>query len=139
MNKSTSAPAQTIYFTCALILVFLRFSLLHETITFLTGRNTYLLYIFAPVALFGVVASNGLQRVFRAWPAKFWLGFVICMVLAVPFSSWKAVPPPRCLLYPNEFHHVAGDCGSRNTMGSLQSYPLRDRHGRVRQLGLSVS
>ena len=42
MNKSTSAPAQTIYFTCALMLVFLRFSLLHETITFLTGRNTYL-------------------------------------------------------------------------------------------------
>ena len=99
MNKSTSAPAQTIYFTCALMLVFLRFSLLHETITFLTGRNTYLLYIFAPIALFGVIASNGLQRVFRAWPARFWLAFVICMILAVPFSSWRGGSAALVLSY----------------------------------------
>jgi O-antigen ligase len=99
MNKSTSALDQSIYFTCALILVFLRFSLLHETIASLTGRNNYLLYIFAPVALFGVIASNGLQRVFRAWPAKFWAGFLICMVLAIPFSSWIGGSATQVLVY----------------------------------------
>ena len=42
-EQITLTTAQRIYFACALILVFLRFSLLHETIATLTGRNTYLL------------------------------------------------------------------------------------------------
>jgi O-antigen ligase len=89
MNKSSSASTQSIYFTFALILIFLRFSLLHETIAFLTGLNTYLLYIFGPVALFGVIVSNGLKRAYREWPGWLWLAFAVWLLLAIPFSSWK--------------------------------------------------
>lgn len=76
-------------FTCALVLVFLRFSYLPETITYFTGINTYVLYIFGPLALIGVVAFGGLKRTFHYAPARFWLAFLVCMVLAVPFSSWR--------------------------------------------------
>ncbi len=83
-----TGPLQLLGFRCALILVFLRFSYLHETITFLTGVNTYVLYLFTPFALLGVIACGGLYRTFREWPAKFWLGFLLWMILAIPFSSW---------------------------------------------------
>jgi O-antigen ligase len=76
-------------FKCALVLVFLRFSFLPETILLFTGINTYVLYIFGPPALLGVVASGGLKRTFRYPPARFWLAFIVYMVLAVPFSSWR--------------------------------------------------
>jgi O-antigen ligase len=76
-------------FKCALVLVFLRFSFLSETILYFTGVNTYVLYLFGPPALLGVVASGGLKRTFRYTPAKFWLAFIVYMVLAVPFSSWR--------------------------------------------------
>jgi O-antigen ligase len=76
-------------FKCALVLVFLRFSFLHETVAYLTGIHTYVLYIFGPPALIGVLASGGLKRTFRYAPAKFWLAFAVYMVLAVPFSSWR--------------------------------------------------
>lgn len=76
-------------FNCAVVLVFLRFSFLHETISYLTGINTYVLYIFGPLVLIGVIAYGGLQRTFRYTPAQFWLAFLVCMVAAVPFSTWK--------------------------------------------------
>jgi O-antigen ligase len=76
-------------FKCALVLVFLRFSFLPETVAYFTGINTYVLYIFGPPALLGVIASGGLKRTFRYAPARFWLAFIVYMVLAVPFSSWR--------------------------------------------------
>ena len=90
MKKSSSVSAQSIYFACALILVFLRFSLSLETIAKLTGLNTYFLYIFGPVALFGVLVSNGLKRAFREWPGWLWLAFAVWLLLAIPFSSWRS-------------------------------------------------
>jgi O-antigen ligase len=80
---------RSVAFNCGLILVFLRFSFLHETVTYFTGINTYVLYIFAPVALIGVVAYGGLERTFRYVPARFWLAFIVWLALAVPFSSWR--------------------------------------------------
>jgi O-antigen ligase len=76
-------------FTCALVLVFLRFSYLPETFTYFTGINTYVLYIFGLLALIGVVAFGGLKRTFRYTPGRLWLAFLVCMVLAVPLSSWR--------------------------------------------------
>ena len=55
-------------FKCALVIVFLRFSFLPETIAYLTGINTYVLYLFGPPALLGVVACGGLKRAFRYAP-----------------------------------------------------------------------
>ena len=80
---------RSIAFTCALVLVFLRFSFLPETIAYFTGINTYLLYVFGPLALIGVIAFGGLKRTFHYAPARFWLAFLVYMVLAVPFSSWR--------------------------------------------------
>jgi O-antigen ligase len=76
-------------FKCAVALVFLRFSFLPETIAYFTGINTYLLYVFGPLALIGVVAFGGLKRTFHYAPARFWLAFLVYMFLAVPFSSWR--------------------------------------------------
>lgn len=73
----------------ALVLVFLRFSYLPETITYFAGINTYVLYIFGPLALIGVIAFGGLKRTFRYAPAQFWVAFLAYMILAVPFSSWR--------------------------------------------------
>jgi O-antigen ligase len=76
-------------FKCALVLVFIRFSDVHEILAYLTHSSAYLLYFFAPLALLAVIFSGGLRRVFRETPPKFWLAFVVWMFLAVPFSSWK--------------------------------------------------
>jgi O-antigen ligase len=70
--------------------VFLRFSALSEVISSLAGVNTYLFYAFAPVAILAAVVSGRVRRVFRQKAIKFWLLFVVWMILAVPFSTWKA-------------------------------------------------
>ena len=85
-------------FYCALALIFLRVSFLHETVTFLTGVNTYVLYIFGPIAFVGILLDGGVQRTFREKIGKYWLGFAIWMALAVPFSSWVG----------GSFEHVIG-------------------------------
>ncbi len=72
----------------ALILIFLRFSFLHETFTYYTGVNTFVLYIFGPIALFSFALTGGIRRTFNERTGKYWLGFLACMALAVPFSSW---------------------------------------------------
>ena len=79
---------QSIGFFCALVVVFLRFSFLHETFTFLTGVNTYVLYIFSPLAIVSAFASGGLQKIWREKAGRYWIFFFLWMSLAVPFSSW---------------------------------------------------
>ncbi len=75
-------------FKCALALLFLRFSYLHETITFLTGINTYVLYIFGPIAFFGIAVSGGVERSLRERIGKYWLAFLAWMAIDIVFSSW---------------------------------------------------
>src|SRR5215475_1817214 len=75
-------------FLCALALLFLRFSFLPETIEYFTGIHTYLLYLFAPPALIGVLAFGGIKRISRYSSAKFWFAYVAWMIAAIPFSSW---------------------------------------------------
>jgi O-antigen ligase len=85
-NKDST---QAFFFTAALVLVFLRFSSLHETIAAVTGVNTYVLYIFGPIALAGAIANGGVQRILRQPVGVFALCFAAWMLLAVPFSSWR--------------------------------------------------
>src|SRR6202790_3058928 len=95
LKPNTLKPARSrgllhsVGFKCALVLIFLRFSDLHEIFAFLTHLSTYVLYFFAPIALLAIVFSGGLRRIFREKPPKFWLGFAVWMLLAVPFSSWR--------------------------------------------------
>jgi O-antigen ligase len=86
---SQNRHLHTFCFACALILVFLRFSLLHETFAAITGVNAYVLYLFAPLALVGVLGEGGVQRTIGQPTGLCWLGFVTWMILAVPFSSWR--------------------------------------------------
>ena len=76
-------------FFAVLGLVFLRYSLLHEVLTSLAGTNTYLLNLFAIPAALGLLSSGGIRRTIAARQAKYWLGFVVWLLLSVPFSTWK--------------------------------------------------
>ena len=87
--KIVRRRARSIGFACALVLVFLRFSALPEIISSMAGVDIYLFYAFAPVAVFAVIASGRVRRVFRQNAIRFWLLFAVWMILAVPFSTWK--------------------------------------------------
>lgn len=76
-------------FYCTVALVFLRFSFLSEFITSLTGKQTYVLYIFGAPALIAFLLCSGIRRTFREKGPRIWLGFFICMCLSVPFSIWR--------------------------------------------------
>lgn len=75
-------------FWFALVFIFLRFSMLHELITYKLGFNTYMLYLIGPPALLFLLFTGGLQRAARDKTAKCWIGFTIWMVVCVPFSFW---------------------------------------------------
>jgi O-antigen ligase len=99
LTRFRNAGTQAFCFNCALILVFLRFSCLHETVAAVTGVNTYVLYIFGPIAFAGVMADGGLQRILRQPAGTFSLAFVTWMILAVPFSSWRGGSLVHVLAY----------------------------------------
>lgn len=82
-------PLQRLAFHFGILLIFLRFSMLHEAMTVLLGTNLYLLYAFGAPALLGVLFSGGLRRVFRYRTAWYWTAFLLWLGLAVPFSVWK--------------------------------------------------
>jgi len=73
----------------ALLFVFLRFTGLHEFIALKLGVNTYLLYLVAPFAIIFFLATGGIGRTWAWRPARFWIGFVVWLILATPFSFWK--------------------------------------------------
>jgi O-antigen ligase len=76
-------------FYCALALIFLRFSFLSDYLTYLTGKETYVLYIFGPPALVAFLWTGGWRRTFRETGPKLWLAFVVWMAAGVPFSFWR--------------------------------------------------
>jgi O-Antigen ligase len=82
-------PARTVAFYAALGVIFLRYSLLHEMLTYYSGANTRVLYLFSIPALLGVAASGGLRRCISWRPTWYWAGFLVWMCLAVPFSVWR--------------------------------------------------
>lgn len=75
-------------FCFALAALFVRFGVLPEVIAYVTGVNTYLLYVTALPAIVAILLSGGLRRVLRQRAPYFWLAFFGWMVLAVPFSFW---------------------------------------------------
>jgi O-Antigen ligase len=77
-------------FYLGVALIFIRCSLLQETITYELNFNVYLLYIVGVLTLLALVVSRSLLRPFRFPPAHYWFGFVLWMTLAIPFSIWRA-------------------------------------------------
>lgn len=86
-------------FYAGLMMLFLRVSTLPEVIYSLTGVNTKLLWIVAPLAIFGMLVNGSISRTLRHTPAKLWIGFVLWMMLATPFSSWLGGSVSRVLDY----------------------------------------
>lgn len=76
-------------FYFVLALVFLRFSMLHEMIAYVFRVDTFILYFVGPPALFCTLVTGGIRRTFRNRCAVYYLCFVVWIVLAVPFSTWK--------------------------------------------------
>ena len=83
------SPVRRAAFYAALIVIFLRYSMLHEMVTYYLGGNSGVLYVFAIPALLGVAATGGLQRSFSSRPMLYWMGFVGWLCLATPFSVWR--------------------------------------------------
>jgi O-antigen ligase len=76
-----------LYFSIGFI--FLRFSHLHEMLTYTLGFNTYILYIVGLPAMGLSVLGGAVRRVFSSRLAWMWTGLVLWMALSVPFSFWK--------------------------------------------------
>ncbi len=70
-------------------MIFLRFSMLHQILSYTFRVNLYLLYIFGIPATLAIFLSGGMLRVLRYRTAVYWVLFVIWLLIAVPFSSWR--------------------------------------------------
>src|SRR5262249_55754756 len=101
VRSSTPAPAlvvksqqpnsqiHRVAFYFALIFVFSRFSLIHETLSYLVGIDLHLVTLIGAPTMVLMVISGAIPRTLRSRPALFWVGFALWLVLAVPFSSWR--------------------------------------------------
>jgi hypothetical protein len=75
-------------FYFALMLIFFRFSTLHEALSILVGHPLYLLYVVGPPALIALVVTGGIPRTLKSRAALCWIGFLACLIVDIPFSSW---------------------------------------------------
>ena len=87
--QERSNPIHTIVFHLSLVLIFLRFSMLHETLTYTAGVNTRLLYVVSLPVFLGVLLTGGLQKALRHRVTWFWLAFSAWLLLSFPFSTWR--------------------------------------------------
>ena len=88
-DSSISDPIRKAAFRLGVILLFLRFSMLHQTISYVLHFNPRLLYVVGIPALIGVILAGGIKRAFRGRPTYYWVGFALCLVISLPFSAWK--------------------------------------------------
>lgn len=86
-EKSGRSLSLALWFAAAL--VFVRFSMLNELITHLTGLNVYLLYLFGFPAILAAIAKGRARETMSTRPVVWWLSFGFWLAAAVPFSIWK--------------------------------------------------
>jgi hypothetical protein len=98
-EPDVSNPARLICFRISLVLVFLQFSMLHQTLAGLVGVNFHLMYVFGLPPLIGVVMAGGLPRAMSGRQALYWCGFAVWMVVCLPFSTWKGGSIPIVIDY----------------------------------------
>jgi O-Antigen ligase len=68
--------------------LFVKLTVLPELLVTFLHINTYLLWLVAPPALFGAAFTGGIGKTLRHKAARLFLGFFICVVISLPFSSW---------------------------------------------------
>ncbi len=83
------ATFQCLAVASACILIFIRFGMMHQLLTFVTGINSYALYVFGIPAIIGIAAVGGIARTVRYGPAAWWLAFGLWTSAIIPFSIWK--------------------------------------------------
>lgn len=83
----------------ALAYVFIVFSDIHELISIIVGVKPYILIITTVPMVILVLLSGGFPRTLRWSAAKYWLGFATWMVVAVPFSLWRAESLSQTVLW----------------------------------------
>ena len=88
LQSDLTNPLRKFCFRCLVVLVFVRFSMLHQLLTFQLGINIYLLYIFGIPCIVGCFVTGGFRRVFRFRAPFYWCGFAVCLIGASIFSSW---------------------------------------------------
>lgn len=92
-------PLRKTAFSFALAFAFMVFSDIHELVGLVTGIKSYILIITTVPMIILVFLSGGFRRTLR-WPAaKYWLGFGVWMVVALPFSSWRAASLSRTIIW----------------------------------------
>ncbi len=80
-------PAARMAFLASVAMVIFRMAVMPELLAFV-GAPLPLLYLLAPLAVIGLIASGGFARVYRATAVWCWTGLVILMMASTPFSSW---------------------------------------------------
>jgi len=75
-------------FYAALGFMFFRFSEAHQFLAVTLGFNTYPLYVFGLPAIAAVLMSGGLRRAFSFRCGWYWFGFLVWLVIDIPFSFW---------------------------------------------------
>ncbi len=88
LNPAATSQVGNVFFGLALALVFLRFSILHQVLSYVLGANLYLLYLVGIPAVFGVIVTGRLYDVIRTPTARYWTVFAFWIAAAVPFSYW---------------------------------------------------
>jgi O-antigen ligase len=87
--ETTQSGFQRLAFRAGLAMLFVRLAGLPEMLASLLHVDTYLLYLVGPPAILGAFVTGGVARAFRNRAAWAWLGFLIFMMLSVPFSIWQ--------------------------------------------------
>ncbi len=85
---ATTSHVGNVFFGLALALVFLRFSIIHQVLSYLLGANLYLLYLIGIPAIFGVFVTGRLYDVLRTPTSRYWTLYALWIAAAVPFSYW---------------------------------------------------
>jgi hypothetical protein len=88
-ETAVNNPMRKMGFNFGLVYVFLRFSMLHESLTILAHVNLYLALITGLPAVGLALLGGAVQRTAQSRAGQFWIAFFICFVIAVPFSTWR--------------------------------------------------
>jgi O-antigen ligase len=71
------------------VLVFIRFSMLHQLLTYKLGGNLFLLYVFGLPPVLGFLFTGGFRRAFRFRVTTYWVLFAACLLCSCVFSTWR--------------------------------------------------
>jgi O-antigen ligase len=82
-------PVQRVAALIAIVLIFLRFSMVPEVLTAILGLPSFLYYMLLPLGFVCTAMTGGLGRVFEEKAARWWMLFGFWIFVTTPFSTWR--------------------------------------------------